>query len=318
MGFQNSPEVAWEPYKYLLERFRGGCLEIDTGNPFKNGDDLQVWHALPGNANILSPMLALAGRQNPASLKKILETVRDYALQFKDETLKEKCYPIILSIDMKNKNTAAFQRFSKVCEAVFGSSKLLWKGDAYSLQLRDVMGKILIKNGSWVKTNKENMKLWVNEYIAFPKDEKMKSLEDGQDIPNDSNIIYKRVFPKSSEMKSGNFNPLPYWEKGVQMVALNMQTNDKFANMNTMVFYYKPFIFIDQKAKNQIIKIYNYIDKMFDPLTKSLLTTNKRCKDNELPVKILLKAELECKNIDGCELTCDNKRAPEEPTNTPD
>jgi hypothetical protein len=44
------------------------------------------------------------------------------------------------------------------------------------------------------------------------------------------------------------------------MVALNMQTNDKYANMNTLVFYYKPFILINDREKDRIRKICDFLN----------------------------------------------------------
>merc|ERR1719471_957305 len=41
-----------------------------------------------------------------------------------------------------------------------------------------------------------------------------------------------RVYPKARRTDSSNFNPVPFWLSGVQMVALNFQTRDKELQIN--------------------------------------------------------------------------------------
>ena len=45
-----------------------------------------------------------------------------------------------------------------------------------------------------------------------------------------------RVYPSAIRMKSTNFDPLAYWRRGVQMVALNWQTYDQGMQMNEAMF----------------------------------------------------------------------------------
>lgn len=45
-----------------------------------------------------------------------------------------------------------------------------------------------------------------------------------------------RVYPKGSRLSSSNYNPIPYWEAGAQMVSLNYQTLDKGTILNHAMF----------------------------------------------------------------------------------
>lgn len=41
-----------------------------------------------------------------------------------------------------------------------------------------------------------------------------------------------RVYPKGQRIDSSNYNPVPFWNSGSQMVALNYQTPDKPMQLN--------------------------------------------------------------------------------------
>ncbi|KAA8911806.1 hypothetical protein TRICI_003703 [Trichomonascus ciferrii] len=45
-----------------------------------------------------------------------------------------------------------------------------------------------------------------------------------------------RVYPSGYRVTSKNFDPIPYWKRGVQMVALNWQTNDIGLQINNALF----------------------------------------------------------------------------------
>lgn len=327
----NSPEVAVEPYIYLLERFRGGCYEIDTAEFNNTKTDLQVWHALPGNLNNVSGIVGLAGKNNPISFRNILTEIRAFVVSHQNP----KCYPIILSIDMKKESFEAKKMISDICQELFEASDILWPGEkdkknAYTegVMLRDVMGKILIKNGSWnVEKDPRLLNVWLNSRMAFPADSRMKSMEDGNWSYNKTgkwekrgsvyglSILYEdpmyvRFYPKASEFESNNFSPIAHWTQwGVQMVALNMQTNDKYANMNTLVFYNKPFIVMNDDEIGRIHTICSIIDNVdFKENKVSYLTPYERCKnkvhsDRNSNSKIFLKSKLSCMEVEkGCSL----------------
>lgn len=45
-----------------------------------------------------------------------------------------------------------------------------------------------------------------------------------------------RVYPKGQRLDSSNFNPIPFWNVGSQMIALNYQTPDKSMQLNQAKF----------------------------------------------------------------------------------
>ena len=45
-----------------------------------------------------------------------------------------------------------------------------------------------------------------------------------------------RVYPSGYRLTSKNFDPIPYWKKGIQFVALNWQTNDVALQLNEAMF----------------------------------------------------------------------------------
>lgn len=362
----NPPEVAVEPYKYLLERFKGGCLEIDTVDPGYYIDetgtivhDLQVWHALPG-----LHIPGLAGSASPIYFRDIMKIIIEYALA--NQPGKDihgvkhiGCYPIILSIDMKNKSYEALETLSNVCKELFTTNRdvyglLMYKRrkvdetgtemfinspiDPYdeSCTLNAVMGKILFKNGSWDPSEVKQLKsLWLNQYVAFPKGNNMKSLVECKTSLSKLPLyvplppatpatpaklpIYIRIYPNAFELNSNNFDPLPYWIQNAQMVALNMQTNDIFANMNTLLFYNTPFVIINNHNKEIIKSVYAIIMTLLKSDSRffenySFLTSIQRCSStasSDTPSKwsifsktlkrVFLKAPLGCNTGTFCE-----------------
>ncbi|XP_023319124.1 1-phosphatidylinositol 4,5-bisphosphate phosphodiesterase gamma-1 isoform X2 [Trichogramma pretiosum] len=49
-------------------------------------------------------------------------------------------------------------------------------------------------------------------------------------------VQFSRVYPKGQRIDSSNYNPLPMWNSGCQMVALNYQTGDKAMQLNHAKF----------------------------------------------------------------------------------
>ena len=45
-----------------------------------------------------------------------------------------------------------------------------------------------------------------------------------------------RIYPKGSRVDSSNYLPVPFWNSGCQMVALNSQTNDACLQLNDALF----------------------------------------------------------------------------------
>ncbi|KAE8608753.1 hypothetical protein XENTR_v10011595 [Xenopus tropicalis] len=49
---------------------------------------------------------------------------------------------------------------------------------------------------------------------------------------------FTRIYPKSSRVDSSNYDPLPLWLCGDQMIALNYQTPDRYMQINNAMFAY--------------------------------------------------------------------------------
>lgn len=60
--------------------------------------------------------------------------------------------------------------------------------------------------------------------------------EDGIKKNGDFERKLTRLYPRNTRVDSSNFNPIEFWKSGVQMVALNWQTNDLGLQINQSMF----------------------------------------------------------------------------------
>lgn len=67
-----------------------------------------------------------------------------------------------------------------------------------------------------------------------------------------------RVYPKGQRLDSSNFNPIPFWNVGSQMIALNYQTPDKPMQLNQAKFR-------DNGACGYILKPRFMLGERYDP-----------------------------------------------------
>lgn len=67
-----------------------------------------------------------------------------------------------------------------------------------------------------------------------------------------------RVYPKGQRLDSSNFNPIPFWNVGSQMIALNYQSPDKPMQLNQAKFR-------DNGACGYILKPSFMSSELFDP-----------------------------------------------------
>ncbi|XP_042869568.1 1-phosphatidylinositol 4,5-bisphosphate phosphodiesterase gamma-1-like [Penaeus japonicus] len=72
-----------------------------------------------------------------------------------------------------------------------------------------------------------------NEVSSFPEN-RMESLilSSPKGLLKFHKVGFSRVYPKSSRLDSTNYNPVPMWNHGCQMVSLNYQTGDKPMQLN--------------------------------------------------------------------------------------
>lgn len=77
-----------------------------------------------------------------------------------------------------------------------------------------------------------------NEMSSFPetKAEKLMCQQESKFFLKYHQIQFSRVYPKGQRIDSSNYNPVPMWNSGCQMVALNYQTGDKAMQLNQAKF----------------------------------------------------------------------------------
>lgn len=73
-----------------------------------------------------------------------------------------------------------------------------------------------------------------NEMSSFPetKAERLICQQDNAFYLKYHTIQLSRIYPKGQRIDSSNYNPVPFWNCGSQMVALNYQTADKPMQLN--------------------------------------------------------------------------------------
>ncbi|PSN29961.1 1-phosphatidylinositol 4 [Blattella germanica] len=77
-----------------------------------------------------------------------------------------------------------------------------------------------------------------NEMSSFPetKAEKLICVQENKFFLKYHQIQFSRVYPKGQRIDSSNYNPVPLWNCGCQMVALNYQTPDRAMQLNQAKF----------------------------------------------------------------------------------
>ncbi|KOC61102.1 1-phosphatidylinositol 4,5-bisphosphate phosphodiesterase gamma-1 [Habropoda laboriosa] len=77
-----------------------------------------------------------------------------------------------------------------------------------------------------------------NEMSSFPetKAEKLMCQQENKFFIKYHQVQFSRVYPKGQRIDSSNYNPVPMWNTGCQMVALNYQTGDKSMQLNQAKF----------------------------------------------------------------------------------
>lgn len=78
-----------------------------------------------------------------------------------------------------------------------------------------------------------------------------------------------RVYPKGQRLDSSNFNPIPFWNVGSQMIALNYQTPDKPMQINQAKFR-------DNGACGYILKPQFMLDEQFDSIDQNIIQNSQK------------------------------------------
>ena len=80
-------------------------------------------------------------------------------------------------------------------------------------------------------------------------------------------VQLSRVYPKALRTASDNYNPLPMWNVGSQMTALNFQTGDKPMQLNQAKF-------IQNGACGYVLRPEYMFDSMYLPNDNSTISTD--------------------------------------------
>lgn len=76
-----------------------------------------------------------------------------------------------------------------------------------------------------------------NEISSFPETKMMNHIkENPKALLEFHKVGFSRVYPKSTRVDSSNYNPMPMWNHGCQLVSLNYQTGDKNMQLNEGMF----------------------------------------------------------------------------------
>ncbi|KAL4717425.1 hypothetical protein ACJJTC_000574 [Scirpophaga incertulas] len=116
-----------------------------------------------------------------------------------------------------------------------------------------------------------------NEMSSFPetKAERLICQQENSFFLKYHTIQLSRIYPKGQRIDSSNYNPIPFWNSGSQMVALNYQTPDKPMQINMgrfkenggCGFVLKP-VFMTEEGYNPYDK--RCIEKRVRPMTVML------------------------------------------------
>ncbi|XP_039207296.1 1-phosphatidylinositol 4,5-bisphosphate phosphodiesterase gamma-1 isoform X1 [Crotalus tigris] len=101
---------------------------------------------------------------------------------------------------------------------------------------------------------------------SFPetKAEKYVNKIKGKKFLQYNRLQLSRIYPKGQRLDSSNYDPLPMWICGSQLVALNFQTPDKPMQMNQAVF-------MSGGQSGFVLQPPNMRDDIFDPFDKNSL-----------------------------------------------
>lgn len=101
---------------------------------------------------------------------------------------------------------------------------------------------------------------------SFPetKAEKYVNKAKGKKFLQYNRLQLSRIYPKGQRLDSSNYDPLPMWICGSQLVALNFQTPDKPMQMNQALF-------MTGGHCGYVLQPSTMRDEAFDPFDKSSL-----------------------------------------------
>lgn len=225
--------IGLEPIRYLLDTYKGGCIELDVAQPLGRCEMAVCHSGFPG-----------VGYKTPLKLTEVIEDI----IAWSDQHIPH--FPIILSLDLKRRGAQDIITLDRVFRFCFkdNSNKLFPNPQKMNYQpyidkltLSDTMNCILLKINSDIQPHIR----FLRGRVAFPRSPLFLSTNNWAtcDITErEIQPMYRRIYPVYAYILSHNFNPVPFWEVGVQMVALNMQRNDMYTYIYHKLFNNRPYI----------------------------------------------------------------------------
>lgn len=200
------------------------CLEIDLWDG--PGNEPVVYHGYTRTSKILARDVLAKG-------------IKPFAFKYSE-------YPLVLSVEnhLSPFQQGVFAKYLKeifhdfLCDEIDGEipspenlkRKVLIKATGSTVQCPSFRSLVNVATSS-VRTSTSHIQVTsLSEVEAL-------SLFNRRSVSNFQNSsVIIRIYPAGARVRSENFNPVPYWNVGCQMVALNYQTKSRHLELNSGMF----------------------------------------------------------------------------------
>lgn len=196
-------------------------------NTSDSSDSMMLGNLQKGSLDIMGAVVELAVRERPEL---------DWVLRIQNPTMfstfevaaqsKESALEWMASIKEAAQNASARENQHKEMERAWRIAKEMSDLTVYCRSVPFNMDRIKVKGFVF------------HEMSSFPetKAEKLICQQDSKFFLKYHQFQFSRVYPKGQRIDSSNYNPVPMWNAGSQMVALNYQTGDKPMQLNQAKF----------------------------------------------------------------------------------
>lgn len=161
----------------------------------------------------------------------------------------ESRFPVILSLEM-HASIEQQDAMATIMEREFGAALFYDLTDVAGCTPASLEGKILIKSKdeaahgtskklaamTWMIAKKQPPLSWNNVVSIDEAKVETWTPEAANDNIDATQRSFVRVYPKATRIDSSNYDPMPAWASGCQLVALNYQTNDEHVRLNRFRF----------------------------------------------------------------------------------
>ncbi|KPI86640.1 phosphatidylinositol-specific phospholipase-like protein [Leptomonas seymouri] len=183
-------------------------------------------------------------------------------------------FPVILSLEVHT-NSEQTNRLAEIMQDVFGDRLFISKNDVSAYTPEKLKGKILVKwkmhatgveevkdtTGSGIRPDRQTPlrgrgsvlsacasigSVTTSTWGAKERPYNVESFTEGTagrlsilepaNFARQNSRMLTRIYPLGTRIDSSNYDPMPMWRMGCQMVALNWQTRDYFLRINEGFF----------------------------------------------------------------------------------